>query len=79
MDAAHDDDVPEWGRDYGAPKGSGRRARADSYGSSGYGGSVGRANGGGSAGGYGGGSNGNNATPVGAKNKQGQENWDHQF
>lgn len=70
MDSTYDDDVPEWGRDYGAPKSGRRVERSDSYGSSSYA-SNGRANGNGNGNG--------NALAVGAKNKQGQENWDHQF
>jgi hypothetical protein len=70
LDAAYDDDVPEWGRDYGAPKGSKRGGRdrsgtQNSYESSGY-----SANNG----------NGNAAGHSGAAGTtRAQENWDHQF
>lgn len=70
LDSAYDDDVPEWGREYGAPK-SGKKNRERS----GTGGSYGssnepQGNGNGNA-------NGNAQKAAGAT--PAQENWDHQF
>ncbi len=81
MDSSYDNDVPEWGRDYGAAKNTRQSEFADknpfakSSGGNGYGNGYGEDNG------YGDYGNGNGNASGGAKKaaKPVEENWDHQF
>ncbi|KAG7571274.1 hypothetical protein FFLO_00786 [Filobasidium floriforme] len=76
-DAQFDDDVPEWGREYGSRGGSGTaagRGRAGTESSDGYGGGNGNA-----YGSAGGGGNKRDSARVGGGRAERDEDWDHQF
>jgi hypothetical protein len=67
-DSQHDDDVPEWGTEYGAPgkKKNKKGAMNDDYNYS-------------NGGGYGGGNDKRNSVKIGGGRSAAEENWDHQF